>query len=471
MGECSHSDNEYLHYNCYNKLYKYFTNDSIFPNNEEKLKIISPNIDIRSYQKKEQKQIFSKLYHYMSGNGAFLKQDEIECCRYINYWLNNNVRKELPDLYSANTFKILKDIVNLYNKNNKGNERCINNIDYIDTTLLGKMVALYNLYDNYYFLTIKYTPYRYTACDLIDQASGIFKDTINQHGGNDNNLLTRLKEFKPLMDSIVPNYTCSSSYRTNFIIPERFSEPKVREPENQDKTHETSAHQLVSSSEREKQQILDSHGQSSDSEVNLLSETVTLEREDEASGGSRLVTGTLSQEDLLGYSQLSHSLDGRLAVGENSIEGRYSVGGSLSERRDSVKVRHLHEGEHNDFLQDRNLFNLRGHTSATESLGLQTTVGQQSEDPGVLGKMRTAFTDIVQNVDPAPVLGVSGGMGVLFILFKYTPVGSFFGGRRGRFRQIPRSFNGPFPGDFGNFQEYDGGYIGYGPMNMNPLAE
>ncbi|VUZ99826.1 PIR protein, fragment [Plasmodium vivax] len=68
-------------------------------------------------------------------------------------------------------------------------------------------------------------------------------------------------------------------------------------------------------------------------------------------------------------------------------------------------------------------------------------------------------------VDPIPVVGVSGGMGALFLLFRYTPVGSFFGGRRGRFRQIPRSFNGPFPGDFANFQEYDGGFIGYGPMN------
>ncbi|KMZ86068.1 hypothetical protein PVBG_05467 [Plasmodium vivax Brazil I] len=84
--------------------------------------------------------------------------------------------------------------------------------------------------------------------------------------------------------------------------------------------------------------------------------------------------------------------------------------------------------------------------------------------------LKGAFTDIVQNVDPAPVLGVSGGMGVLFILFKYTPFGSFFGGRRRRFRQISSSFGG-FPPDFANFQEYDGGFIGYGPMNVNPLAE
>ncbi|VVA00333.1 PIR protein, partial [Plasmodium vivax] len=93
----------------------------------------------------------------------------------------------------------------------------------------------------------------------------------------------------------------------------------------------------------------------------------------------------------------------------------------------------------------------------------------QTDTPGVFGSLQNSISSFIREVEPAPVLGVSGGMGVLFLLFKYTPVGSFFGGRRGRFRQIPRSFNGPFPGDFANFQEYDGGFIGYGPMN--PLAE
>ncbi|VVA00300.1 PIR protein, partial [Plasmodium vivax] len=80
------------------------------------------------------------------------------------------------------------------------------------------------------------------------------------------------------------------------------------------------------------------------------------------------------------------------------------------------------------------------------------------------------ITRALKDVEPGPVLGVSGGMGVLFLLFNYTPVGSFFGGRRGRFRQIPSSFRG-FPPDFANFQEYGGGYVGYSPMDINPLAE
>ncbi|VUZ99928.1 PIR protein [Plasmodium vivax] len=470
MVECSPSNNEYLDYKCYNKLHNYFTNDAIFKKNEEKLGIISKKVNIKQYNSNKQKQIFNKLYEYLGGNSVFMYQDQTECCKYINYWLNDNVQKDLLPLYSETKFNILQDIVNLYNENNSSNKRCISKIHYIDGTYVRKMGALYDLYDKYNYLINYQSWYRYKECDVLEQASRFFYDNMNVYGDNDNNFVIRLKEFKDLIDKIVPNYKCSRDHKTYFIIPERFSEPKVREPENQDKTHETSAHQLVSLSEREKQQILDSNGQSSDSEVNLLSETVMLRREDEASGDSRLVTGTLLQEDLVGYSQLNHSLDGRHAVGEKSMEGRYSVKGSLSERRDSVNVRHLHEGEHNDFLQDRNLFNLRGHTSATDSLRLQNTLGQQIDDPGLLGKMKTALSTMVESVDPGPVLGVSGGMGVLFVLFKYTPVGSFFGGRRGRNHRIPGSFAGHFPAEFQAFQE-DGGYIGYSPMNMHFQAE
>ncbi|KMZ94040.1 hypothetical protein PVMG_02266 [Plasmodium vivax Mauritania I] len=84
--------------------------------------------------------------------------------------------------------------------------------------------------------------------------------------------------------------------------------------------------------------------------------------------------------------------------------------------------------------------------------------------------MKNAISGFMNEVEPAPILGVSGGMGALFLLFRYTPVGAFFRGGRGRVRRIPSGFHGQFPG-FPDYHEYDGGYIGYGPMNINPLAE
>ncbi|KMZ96062.1 hypothetical protein PVNG_06592 [Plasmodium vivax North Korean] len=113
------------------------------------------------------------------------------------------------------------------------------------------------------------------------------------------------------------------------------------------------------------------------------------------------------------------------------------------------------------------------HEDQSETRVLKPENEETSTDGSYIGSLGlpSAIIEVFRSVEPAPILGVSGGMGALFLLFKYTPVGSFFGGRRGRFRQIPRSFNGPFPGEFPNFQDYDGGFIGYSPMGVSHLAE
>ncbi|SCA60251.1 hypothetical protein PVT01_000080600 [Plasmodium vivax] len=55
------------------------------------------------------------------------------------------------------------------------------------------------------------------------------------------------------------------------------------------------------------------------------------------------------------------------------------------------------------------------------------------------------ITSTLKNVDPVPVVGVSGGMGALFLLFRYTPVGTFFRGRGYR-QRIPTRFDGVYQG-------------------------
>ncbi|SCA59994.1 hypothetical protein PVT01_000061400 [Plasmodium vivax] len=112
-------------------------------------------------------------------------------------------------------------------------------------------------------------------------------------------------------------------------------------------------------------------------------------------------------------------------------------------------------------------------TSGTSSNSEQYTYSSISplanDMGGASSSVISTITSALKDVDPVPVVGVSGGMGALFLLFRYTPVGAFFRGGRGRAHRIPRSFNGPFLGEFQGYQDYYGGNIGYGPMN--PLAE
>ncbi|EDL42661.1 variable surface protein Vir6, putative, partial [Plasmodium vivax] len=92
-----------------------------------------------------------------------------------------------------------------------------------------------------------------------------------------------------------------------------------------------------------------------------------------------------------------------------------------------------------------------------------------SDQERASSSVMSTITSALKDVDPVPVVGVSGGMGALFLLFRYTPVGAFFRGGRGRVRRIPSGFHGQFLGEFPDIQDYYGGNIGYG--QMNPLAE
>ncbi|KMZ95070.1 hypothetical protein PVMG_05597, partial [Plasmodium vivax Mauritania I] len=88
------------------------------------------------------------------------------------------------------------------------------------------------------------------------------------------------------------------------------------------------------------------------------------------------------------------------------------------------------------------------------------------EDPQFITSAQNTISGLINEVDSSTVLDASGGMGALFLLFKYTPVVSFFGERRGHGHRIPRSFNEQFTGGFPGYEEYYGGKFGHDPINI-----
>ncbi|SCA59566.1 hypothetical protein PVT01_000019900 [Plasmodium vivax] len=91
-------------------------------------------------------------------------------------------------------------------------------------------------------------------------------------------------------------------------------------------------------------------------------------------------------------------------------------------------------------------------------------IENETVDKGYLRTVRDAVSGFMEGVDPVPVVGVSGGMGALFLLFRYTPVGTFFRGR-GRRQGIPTRFDGVYTGFMTDFQG-----DGFFPNNQYNIA-
>ncbi|VVA00140.1 PIR protein [Plasmodium vivax] len=202
--------------------------------------------------------------------------------------------------------------------------------------------------------------------------------------------------------------------------------------------------------QEQQQQEERAHGHEALQEHQIDSVTIDHSNEAETRAASVVYRGPVHNPLSRQYGRLSHD---ELSI-HNKVSGRYPEQGYYKERGHSY---------------DSQLENKLG-SAEERNLISGDPLSSASEERGFIHNVKDTLSGIIGDVDPIPVVGVSGGMGALFLLFRYTPVGTFFRGR-GRVRRIPSGFSGPFPGDFANIQEYDGGFIGYSPMNMNPLAE
>ncbi|CAG9474119.1 unnamed protein product [Plasmodium vivax] len=454
---CFNSSNEYLHYKCHFKLNNYFSGINIINDTENILiNFLQQNITKRTYSQNE-KQIINKLHHYLRGDGVFPWQDPTECCKYINYWLNTTVQKLVPGLYNTESFNIFQNIVKFYNEDKNNNKRCNSDIYYIDTLELTKMGVLYDLYKNYETLTAKYKGCNYSPCNILIHMYRNYNDALNLYGNNDNNLFSRLKEFKKLIDDILPQHKDCPSH-IQFKDPE-----SIKRKENIDSEHNTRTHNqtmFTPGLPRPKEESPLPEPGSPPPEKDLSPpETDLLPPETDST--SHPVLPRMTSELPEPHFRDTSSPSERNALKETN------TGLSQTTYDGKLKGQTLNPGS--DRSRELIYTHTLGNPFYSENEVLEK-LGRKTSDDGFLGKVQGAFSTILENVEPAPILGVSGGMGALFLLFKYTPVGSYFGGRRGRMNRIPNNFGEYYTGfapgfaeqDYGNFGN-EGYHISYRP--------
>ncbi|KMZ96059.1 hypothetical protein PVNG_05948 [Plasmodium vivax North Korean] len=395
MVECSHSDNEYHDYKCHSKLKDYFSRKDIFKDNEDNVQNFPQHIIIKNEYTQEQKQIFNKLYQYLGGDGIFFWQDDTECCKYINYWLNTRVQNLLPDLYDNKSFEIFQNIMKFYNEDKNNNKRCISDIKYIEPHELRKMGTLYSLYEKYEILKEKRRTDD-TPCNILISMYRTYNDALTLHGNNDDNLFSRLKALKNLIDNILPQHE-NCKPLIHFKDPDSIKKKENTESEHHTRTHDQKkiTQELQSPEEKTTRPEQETTRPETDSPSPPVLKPVPSELQAENSRGT---SNTSERNQPLRTSlEQTHS-----ELSENTYVGNLK-GQTLKSRLD-------HSGGliYSDTLEN---------PFYSENLGSEKLVRNPSDD-GFLNKVQGAFSSIAEHVEPAPILGVSGGMGALFLLFK-----------------------------------------------------
>ncbi|SCA60842.1 VIR protein [Plasmodium vivax] len=461
---CEGNTKNYLQYNCYSTLYKYF-NRLIFSREDgEILEKIRTELQMNTRDFSVYGKHFKKLATLLNGNHAFITYTRVPSCIYINYWLNEYIQKELSSLYNEKSFDIFKKFAHTYSKIKYNNEynSCKQYIKFIEHEEFKRLNILYLLYDYYDQLVSPNLQNKHDSqCTYVSLLAQHYRN-ISRSPDEYKDLFSQLESLKKLIEEKELEFKLKCSSTLSTITLPKEDVPNSEGPHGQKDTRESLP---VASATGPN----DVSGKSADRMTNtdpvILHQPPNTEATELNSSRNPVTEVTTENHHLVTAQEAAHYV-GRTPEEEVHGETQHVPYPSLPEAR--FRAQRVQEP-----YNTLNMFSYQGpqqvdiHTPPEKSMSPTS----QSEDVGVMTNIQNAFSSIVQNVDPAPVLGVSGGMGVLFILFKYTPFGSFFGGRRRRMHQIPSSFRGFPPGEFPNFHEYDGGFIGYAPMNINPLAE
>ncbi|SCA59951.1 hypothetical protein PVT01_000056100 [Plasmodium vivax] len=408
-------------------------NDDDFTNNFLQTKK-NEIINLQLFEK-----IIRHLREYLTKHHIFYTYGKDNFCRYINFWLNREFRSFNNLKYESN-FNLFKEFELGFSLKYYRNDKnaCKEILYYIDPVIYEKMATMYKLYELYDKLK-SHNLKEDDRCDPFGNMISIYNQALEKYDNEDR------KDYK-LIEKLyhLKNLTVKSILTPDTICPHRkrqFNEPNLylnRLNEDEIKKQEVEL-------QMKKQEELQSQKEQIAKEE--------LERQK----SQKLLQGEQhGNKELLGNREtlLSASLTEHRETGQSfDVESTGSLG---------YRARHEFERPL-EFLSEQQEQLEWGHSEFKDQKRDASTTS------GITGTITETISGFIKEVEPAPILGVSGGMGALFLLFKYTPVGTFFRGGRVRARRIPSGFSGPFLGEFPDIQYYYGGNIGYG--QMNPLAE
>ncbi|KMZ88486.1 hypothetical protein PVBG_05444 [Plasmodium vivax Brazil I] len=373
-------------------------NRKITEDEGKNIKTIIQHLENVPYDKKNFNDLLELLMKYLNSGHVMYNCPSYICCRYVNYDLAKKVRDINYVEYIESKFDIFKKFMEKYFYVTRS-YNCKDSLDYINTDILLRMSILYDLYDIYNeLISLKSNDESNKLCSTLSLLVKKYKEAIIKHEG-DVKFISQLEKVRDLILSKSPKYN-SECHRN--LSPITLPKPVILP---QGETYEM----------QEKQ--LNLHVAAEQNTHNGLENSRTLvsaSGESELSGQSQSIQSTeVQQPSAHPHPSHAHSvqtLDNSESTHSDPVQFK-------REQPEEAKlhVTQLPLTEHSrkewptrKFMEtiDQNTYTPEYPNNGAEHTG------------GFIGKMQEMFAGTLGQVDPVPVVGVSGGMGALFLLFK-----------------------------------------------------
>ncbi|CAI7723972.1 hypothetical protein PVPAM_000010100 [Plasmodium vivax] len=453
------TDKSILTYDEYHKLIKKFKNkheevDGLKPNE------LIGDAEFITPDRRKFRPYLEKLLEHIRNRGIFLYNED-KACGYISYILSNNIHTKFYE-YKPETFKMFQEFVHKYNtRPGYAADICSKTLVYVISDIYKKMNNLYTLYERYKELKDKHYLGEPSSCLPVSSFLHLYNDFINKNQPTNKDYKKILDKFEQIIKERVESYKLHACQNKPFYIAE------IKLPKEDKPKESVQAQQQRNNAEH---QVSEAGGPLPEAR-SLLPEARSLLPEARSPLPEARTSQTYRAEPARAHEQsqppqeVTQSFHETLAPSEHHTEQQEEQvlqHESIPRTEYPTTLSQVYTPHYGSYESSRT-------SSYSEHNRYPAVPPLSNEEGDASSSVMHTITNALKGVDPVPVVGVSGGMGALFLLFRYTPVGAFFRGGRGRVRRIPSGFHGPFPGGFPDLQDYEGGYIGYGPIN--PLAE
>ncbi|KMZ83369.1 hypothetical protein PVBG_06225 [Plasmodium vivax Brazil I] len=387
--------------------------------------------------------LFDRLTNRFGGDGLFMNPGYYVGCPYLNYWLNYTITYEYNDLRGKD-FDVFKDFADFYARKKSGRyykeNSCEKYIKPLYEDNYNIMEILYKMYD-LFNLNTGYNAYadKDIICinyGLINQYYKHLKETYT----GDEDLKAKLVDFLEVINKSEKSIKKLCNYE---ILPpvsrhedsklaldpgsrqiqtpgppgESDSHPPKESPGPVTQTGSDGHSEVLAEANVPEPHDVESHTEETDQLGSGVVESPSVEHSESELSEELSPIVVSSQSELPELSPKVELPNAALREGLEKITSGSTLPPGLSEFRYQNKDRFgvsigSPNGEMGKPSYDLPSTEMRYPNTGEQ---LSTTVG---DTKGFFSNVQDTFYSIVKDVEPAPVLGVSGGMGALFLLFK-----------------------------------------------------
>ncbi|CAI7718643.1 hypothetical protein, conserved [Plasmodium vivax] len=465
----SATDNDLLYYEKYLNLKERFNNeytknDRINP--DELLNDTEFNISNKIILRP----VFVELLRHIRNNGVFMF-DESQACSYVSYILSKEVQNKVHE-YETKTFDVFQNFVNKYDKQSKINANiCSTSLLYVNSEMYEQMNNLYVLYDEYKKLISNNLFGEKSSCLAANLFLSQYNEYIGKYQPTNEQYKKILDHFDNEIQRSIASYNLNACPERKFYIKkiELLTLPKDKKPE--------ASFQVEQPPNHAQYQPFQARTPSPHIKVQESHAKYQAPRAESQTSPAESQTSPAESQTARVESQTAQEHPQTIHEGNQSSQETSAFG---SHNAVQQQQRLPHEEAHQRELHVNSLPVYTptyrsiesSETSPYSEQYIHSSVPPLGNEGGASSSsVMSTITNALKDVDPVPVVGVSGGMGALFLLFRYTPVGAFFRGGRRISNRIPSRFSGHFPGGYTGYEDFFDGNFGNGPINISYRPE